>query len=94
MNEHIYDIRWVPNSHYSGVHGLLKLLFPKIIPLTITKKIIILDTDMTIVDDIYRLWNLFSKFNKYQVSFFCIQVFPFYFYVYFLLGNRNCRKPK
>lgn len=81
MNDYIYDVRWVPNSHYSGVHGLLKLLFPKIIPLAITKKIIILDTDMTIVDDIYELWKLFNKFNKYQVSFLLL-TYSRYFYVF------------
>lgn len=69
MSEYVTDVKWVPNSHYSGVHGLLKLLFPKIIPLTITKKILVLDTDMTIVGDIYELWKIFENFNKYQVSY-------------------------
>lgn len=73
MNDNIMDVKWVPNSHYSGIHGLLKLLFPKIIPLPI-KKIIILDTDMTLVEDIYELWKLFKEFNEYQVS-FCVFVF-------------------
>lgn len=67
MDTYITDIRWIPNTHYSGIHGLLKLLFPKIIPPTITKKILILDTDMTIVEDIYEIWKLFKKFDGYQV---------------------------
>ncbi|CAH1281603.1 unnamed protein product [Diabrotica balteata] len=66
MSNYTSEIRWIPNSHYSGIHGLLKILFPKIIPLTVTDRIIILDTDMTVVSDIYELWNMFRKFNKKQ----------------------------
>lgn len=75
MDEYINDVRWIPNSHYSGIHGLIKLLFPKIIPLSITKKLIVLDTDLTIVSDINELWKLFAKFNYYQVSSYCILTF-------------------
>lgn len=60
------DVRWVPNSHYSGMFGLLKLMFPKIIPLNVTKKILILDIDITAVSDIYDLWQYFNKFNRTQ----------------------------
>ncbi|XP_023023982.2 xylosyl- and glucuronyltransferase LARGE2s isoform X1 [Leptinotarsa decemlineata] len=66
LNRFIADIRWIPNSHYSGIHGLLKLLFPKIIPLKVTSKILVLDTDLTVMSDIYELWKLFRKFNKKQ----------------------------
>nr|XP_008192494.1 PREDICTED: glycosyltransferase-like protein LARGE2 [Tribolium castaneum] len=66
INDYIQDVRWVPNSHYSGIFGLLKLVFPKIIPLNVTKKIIVLDTDLTFVGDIIELWRLFEKFNNKQ----------------------------
>ena len=56
----------MPNSHYSGIFGLLKLVFPKIIPLNVTKKIIVLDTDLTFVGDILELWRLFEKFKNKQ----------------------------
>ena len=26
------DVAWIPNKHYSGVYGLLKLTLPKILP--------------------------------------------------------------
>ena len=26
------DVSWVPNKHYSGIYGLLKLTLPKILP--------------------------------------------------------------
>lgn len=66
LNKYTPEIRWVPNTHYSGIHGLLKLLFPKIIPIEVTDRILVLDTDMTVVGDIYELWALFKKFNKKQ----------------------------
>lgn len=66
ITEHISDVRWVPNGHYSGIYGLLKLLFPKVVPVTVTNKIIILDTDLTFVGNIYELWSEFGKFKKKQ----------------------------
>lgn len=58
-------MRWVPNSHYSGIYGLLKLTFPKLI--YSTNKIIVLDTDLTFNSDIYELWKFFKFFNYKQV---------------------------
>lgn len=66
ISDYLSDVRWVPNAHYSGMYGLLKLLFPKIVPLNITDRIIILDTDLTFTGDIHKLWQEFDKFNKKQ----------------------------
>lgn len=41
-------------------------MFPKIIPLSVTNKILVLDIDMTVVSDFYDLWNLFKYFNRTQ----------------------------
>lgn len=60
------EVRWIPNSHYSGIHGLMKLVFPRIIPIEVTSKLLVLDTDITVVNDIYELWSLFKAFNKKQ----------------------------
>lgn len=67
INNTILDVRWVPNSHYSGVYGLLKLTFPKIIKLNVTNRIIILDTDLILTADIVDLWKLFNNFKYNQV---------------------------
>lgn len=67
INETVPDVRWVPNRHYSGIYGLIKLTFPKIIPTDVTEKIIILDTDLTFNADIYELWQLFDNFKYNQV---------------------------
>ncbi|KAK9875654.1 hypothetical protein WA026_009451 [Henosepilachna vigintioctopunctata] len=66
INEYITDVRWVPNTHYSGIFGLLKLLFPQIVPLTVTNKIIVLDTDLIFLSDIYELWRMFDDFKYKQ----------------------------
>lgn len=60
------DVRWVPNNHYSGNYGLLKLIFPKVIDLNVTKKLIVLDTDLLLNGDIYFLWKIFNDFNYKQ----------------------------
>lgn len=65
ITETISDVRWVPNSHYSGIYGLLKLTFPKLVHST--KKIIILDTDLTFNSDIVELWQFFKLFSYKQV---------------------------
>jgi len=59
------DVSWIPNKHYSGVYGLLKLTLPKILPSNL-EKVIILDTDVTFATDIGKLWTIFNKFDKTQ----------------------------
>lgn len=59
------DVSWVPNKHYSGVFGLMKLTLNKALPQAL-KKVIVLDTDITVATDIAELWNLFSKFGPKQ----------------------------
>merc|ERR1719342_1162269 len=59
------DVSWIPNKHYSGVYGLLKLTLPKILPRSLNK-VIILDTDVTFATDIGKLWTNFSQFNEKQ----------------------------
>ncbi|XP_011499396.1 PREDICTED: glycosyltransferase-like protein LARGE1, partial [Ceratosolen solmsi marchali] len=62
--EWIPQVSWIPNKHYSGVYGLLKLVLPDIIQ---ESKILVLDTDVTILNDISLLWSLFKNFNEEQV---------------------------
>lgn len=61
------DISWVPNKHYSGVFGLMKLTLNKALPSSLNQ-VIVLDTDITVATDIAELWNIFSKFGPKQVS--------------------------
>ena len=56
------EVEWVPNKHYSGVYGLLKLLLTKILPDSL-QKAIVLDTDITFATDIAELWRLFGHFR-------------------------------
>ena len=57
------DVSWVPNKHYSGVYGLMKLVLPKALPQHLDK-VIVLDTDITFATDIAQLWKLFSKMTR------------------------------
>lgn len=62
------DVSWIPNKHYSGVYGLLKLTLPKILPRSL-EKVIVLDTDVTFATDIAELWRMFANLKHKQV--FC-----------------------
>ncbi|XP_055456333.1 xylosyl- and glucuronyltransferase LARGE2 isoform X2 [Psammomys obesus] len=59
-------ISWVPNKHYSGLYGLMKLVLPSILPLSLAR-VIVLDTDVTFSSDIAELWTLFARFSDKQV---------------------------
>jgi len=61
----IGEVSWIPNKHYSGVYGLLKLTLPQILPKSLGK-VIVLDTDVVFATDIGRLWTLMSQFNSLQ----------------------------
>ncbi|KAK7099228.1 xylosyl- and glucuronyltransferase LARGE2s-like [Littorina saxatilis] len=59
------DVTWIPNRHYSGVYGLMKLTLPKTLPLNL-EKVIVLDTDVTFATDIAELWKIFRVFKGKQ----------------------------
>lgn len=58
-------VAWIPNKHYSGVYGLLKLMLPE--ALLNIDKVLVLDTDITVLTDISNLWENFDKFNDHQM---------------------------
>nr|XP_060619909.1 xylosyl- and glucuronyltransferase LARGE2 [Anolis sagrei ordinatus]XP_060619918.1 xylosyl- and glucuronyltransferase LARGE2 [Anolis sagrei ordinatus]XP_060619927.1 xylosyl- and glucuronyltransferase LARGE2 [Anolis sagrei ordinatus]XP_060619937.1 xylosyl- and glucuronyltransferase LARGE2 [Anolis sagrei ordinatus] len=60
------DISWIPNKHYSGIYGLMKLTLTKALPSNLSK-VIVLDTDITFATDIAELWTVFGKFSDKQV---------------------------
>lgn len=57
-------VSWIPNKHYSGVYGLLKLILPEICQVP---KILVIDTDVTFLNDVGLLWQSFNDFNEYQL---------------------------
>ncbi|KAH9488917.1 LARGE xylosyl- and glucuronyltransferase 1 [Bulinus truncatus] len=59
------DISWIPNRHYSGVYGLMKLTLPKTLPSDMNK-VIVLDTDVTLATDIAELWKIFRVLRGKQ----------------------------
>uniref|UniRef100_A0A8C9T091 LARGE xylosyl- and glucuronyltransferase 2 n=1 Tax=Scleropages formosus TaxID=113540 RepID=A0A8C9T091_SCLFO len=60
------EVAWIPNKHYSGIYGLMKLPLTKALPSDLTK-VIVLDTDITFATDIAELWAIFRKFTDKQV---------------------------
>ncbi|XP_058161434.1 xylosyl- and glucuronyltransferase LARGE2 isoform X2 [Dasypus novemcinctus] len=60
------QVSWIPNKHYSGLYGLLKLVLPGILPPDLAR-VIVLDTDVTFASDIAELWALFAHFSDKQV---------------------------
>uniref|UniRef100_A0A8C5KVD8 LARGE xylosyl- and glucuronyltransferase 2 n=1 Tax=Jaculus jaculus TaxID=51337 RepID=A0A8C5KVD8_JACJA len=55
-------ISWIPNKHYSGLYGLMKLVLPGVLPPSLAQAII-LDTDVTFASDIAELWAFFAHFS-------------------------------
>lgn len=60
------EVSWIPNKHYSGIYGLMKLTLTKALPSNLSK-VIVLDTDITFATDIAELWAVFGKFSDKQV---------------------------
>lgn len=56
------QVSWIPNKHYSGLYGLMKLVLPGVLPPDLTR-VIVLDTDVTFASDIAELWALFAHFS-------------------------------
>ena len=54
INDVVDEVSWIPNKHYSGIYGLLKLTLPKILPKHL-EKTIVLDTDVTLANDISKV---------------------------------------
>lgn len=57
-------VSWIPNKHYSGVYGLLKLILPDVMR---EDRVLVLDTDVTVLSDVYPLWKMFEKFSNGQL---------------------------
>ncbi|XP_026736939.1 LARGE xylosyl- and glucuronyltransferase 2-like [Trichoplusia ni] len=63
--ERLVQVEWIPNSHYSGAYSLLKLLFPDILPDTLSQAIV-LDSDLTFMCDVAELWSMFRNMTDDQ----------------------------
>ncbi|XP_026970678.1 xylosyl- and glucuronyltransferase LARGE2 isoform X6 [Sagmatias obliquidens] len=56
------QVSWIPNKHYSGLYGLMKLVLPSALPPDLAR-VIVLDTDVTFASNIAELWALFAHFS-------------------------------
>jgi glycosyltransferase-like protein LARGE len=63
LEQYKASVEWIPNIHYSGIFGLMKLLLTEILPPEIDKAIV-LDTDLTFAADITELWQHFTAMRR------------------------------
>ncbi|CAL8238489.1 unnamed protein product, partial [Lota lota] len=61
------EVSWIPNKHYSGIYGLMKLVLTKTLPSDL-QRVIVLDTDITFATDIAELWAVFHKFKEQSIK--------------------------
>ncbi|KAI1239202.1 hypothetical protein IHE44_0012315 [Lamprotornis superbus] len=64
------EVSWIPNKHYSGIYGLMKLVLTKTLPSNL-ERVIVLDTDITFATDIAELWAVFHKFKEVPAVSLC-----------------------
>lgn len=55
----------IPSTHHSGIFGLSKLIVEEILPRDISK-VIVLDTDIVVIDSLQDLWDLFKLMGRNQ----------------------------
>ncbi|XP_078346641.1 xylosyl- and glucuronyltransferase LARGE1-like [Oculina patagonica] len=53
-------VSWIPNKHYSGIFGLMKLVLTEALPQSLDK-VVVLDTDVIFASDIAELWRIFDQ---------------------------------
>lgn len=61
------QVSWIPNKHYSGIYGLMKLVLPQTLPESL-ERVIVLDTDITFATDIHELWLMFGRMSRESSS--------------------------
>ncbi|XP_066592807.1 xylosyl- and glucuronyltransferase LARGE1-like [Prorops nasuta] len=62
-DDYMPKVSWIPNKHYSGIYGLLKLILPDVMK---EDKLLVLDTDVTVLNDIIIIWRMFDEFSGEQ----------------------------
>lgn len=59
IEPHLSAVEWVPNHHYGGFYALCKLRLLDILPASLAR-VIVLDTDVLVLEDIAELWGFFA----------------------------------
>ncbi|TGZ66896.1 hypothetical protein CRM22_005112 [Opisthorchis felineus] len=66
LDDYLPRVSWIPDSHYAGVVTVAKMIVPDILPINLTKAIV-LDTDILLNANILYLWDLFANFTQKQI---------------------------
>uniref|UniRef100_A0A0N5AQ35 Glycosyltransferase-like protein LARGE1 n=1 Tax=Syphacia muris TaxID=451379 RepID=A0A0N5AQ35_9BILA len=56
-------IDWIPNHHYSGIYGLMKITFTELLPKTVDR-LLVLDTDVMLVSNVEGLWSFWEGLSE------------------------------
>ena len=56
-------VSWIPNSHYSGIFGLMKLTLVRLLPEDLNS-VIVLDTDLMLTENVASLWKFFKDIRS------------------------------
>ena len=65
LEEFEHLLTQIPNSHHSGIFGLSKLIVEQMLPEEI-EKVIVLDTDVVVIDSLQELWAMFGSMGRKQ----------------------------
>ena len=65
LEEFEHLLAHIPNSHHSGIFGLSKLIIEQVLPVEI-EKVIVLDTDIVVIDSLQELWAMFRSMGRKQ----------------------------
>ena len=61
------DENHITNTHYSGIYALSKAFIHDILPQNVTH-ILLVDTDIIFMNDIYSIWKQFNLFKKNKTA--------------------------
>ncbi|VDK38817.1 unnamed protein product [Taenia asiatica] len=64
--ENLGLVNWIPNAHYSGDYGLMKLVISDVLPCKI-KRVILLDLDTLVEGNLISIWESAGTFEKEEI---------------------------
>ena len=75
IGENFLKRHQMSNTHYSGLYALSKAFISEILPLNLSN-VILLDSDVIFVDDIYSIWQEFQLFKRNQTALGLVPWYP------------------
>ncbi|KAM7540719.1 hypothetical protein Aperf_G00000031588 [Anoplocephala perfoliata] len=80
-------ITWMTSSHPAASVATMKMYLPEILKSRVPQ-VLLLDSDIILLEDIVKLWNHFKSFDKYQFLGMALEQAPMYFNFKKIRGRR------